>query len=606
MKYTKFISLILVVAMLMLSGVSAFAETAEKPTVKAEHDPSGTTINISGKTLSKNIAGVTLLLLGPDITDVEDDAETPENERDAAVKTIVDNMVADGTWDSSKVASMAQVFAAEDGTYTGSFTLASDATSGDYIVYATSNDVATYEFYFSTPDEKKSSLSEILVAIHNPAFNDPATKAEAIAAVVAKIEEHKRELAFDMTLVKNEDGSDIAQKAAVLSDAAEALFTNEALLAIPQAEGSIQNDDLLTARKEIEVEIVNALFNAEIPSDITAYAGKFLETTTPAALTAYAELTADAKAYAKDLIFGEGFANASDMEAMLADAVKIALIVIDGTKDFTKTASVAGELGLEKASAFGGLTDTQKVNVISNVRVSAPKTVSDLDTYFTNAVNSYSNGAPAPDVDTGEEVDGTTITVGGGNGGGGNDKPATVVYTDLGNYSWAKDAVYSLTEKGILSGYGAGQFAPSNEIKREEFAKVVVAAMFGAEAANNAGAGSFADANSGWYAPFVGYAERAGIIKGVSETEFGVGRSITRQDIMVMLYRAMLLKGFNANTTSSYIADAGEIADYAIEAVNALKNAGIVSGYEDGSIKPTNNATRAEVAIMVDKFLKLF
>lgn len=603
MKYTKIISLVLVVAMLSLSGVTAFAA----PTVTAVHDVSGTTINISGKTEDINEAGVTLVLLAPNLTDVVDNPETTDvNEREVAIKAVVDTMVTSGTWDDEVVASVSQVFAAADGTYTGSFTLAADAPSGDYIVYATSNDVASYELYFSTPANKKSALAEILVAINDPAFDVESTKAAAISTVKGLIETHARELAFDLTLVKNEDGSYITQKDAVLLDAAEALFTNDTLLALPQAAGSIQDADLLTARKEIEVEIVNALFNANIPSDITDYTGKFLNTTS-ATLTAYGELTDNAKAYARSMIFGANFANADDMEAMLSDAVKIALIVIDGTKDFTKTASTAADLGLEKASAFAGLTDTQKVNVISNVRTSAPKTVSDLDTYFTNAVNSYSNGTPAPDVDTGEEVSpGLTITTGGGNGGGGDDKPATVVYTDLGNYSWAKDAIYSLTEKGILSGYGAGQFGPSNEITREEFAKVVVAAIFGNEAVANAPAGSFTDALSGWYAPYVGYGERAGIINGIGEGMFGVGRSITRQDIMVMLYRAMLLKGYVANTTEAYITDANDIADYALEAVNALKNAGIVSGYEDGSIKPTNNATRAEVAIMVDKFLKLF
>ena len=109
--------------------------------------------------------------------------------------------------------------------------------------------------------------------------------------------------------------------------------------------------------------------------------------------------------------------------------------------------------------------------------------------------------------------------------------------------------------------------------------------------------GSFADLPNGAY--YTGYAQWANInqvMSGVSSTAFRPNDNITRQDICVLIYRYLTnYLGRSAAAGSSFTDDA-DISSYAKQAVYAMKQAGIISGYPDGSFRPKAGATRAEVA----------
>ena len=102
------------------------------------------------------------------------------------------------------------------------------------------------------------------------------------------------------------------------------------------------------------------------------------------------------------------------------------------------------------------------------------------------------------------------------------------------------------------------------------------------------------DANA-WYAPYIAALNKAGIINGVSDTAFGIGNNVTREDFAVMICRAL---NYTAANDSSFT-DKAEISAYAADAVNALFERGIVGGYEDGSFKPKANISRAEGAKII-------
>jgi len=116
--------------------------------------------------------------------------------------------------------------------------------------------------------------------------------------------------------------------------------------------------------------------------------------------------------------------------------------------------------------------------------------------------------------------------------------------------------------------------------------------------------GGFKDLPNGAY--YTGYAQWANIysiMNGVSSTAFSPNASISRQDICVMLYRYLKnYAGKSISTTSSTkFTDDSSISSYAKDAVYAMKNVGIVTGYTDGSFKPQGYATRAEVATMFQR-----
>lgn len=205
---------------------------------------------------------------------------------------------------------------------------------------------------------------------------------------------------------------------------------------------------------------------------------------------------------------------------------------------------------------------------------------------------------------------------GGGGGGGGSSKssggfnPGKIPtppqpyekeeFSDLGGYDWAREAINALYGKGIVSGKEKLIFAPADSVKREEFAKIAVIAL--GIGIDSAAQPIFNDVKSGdWFAPYTAAAKTHGLINGISETEFGSGLPITREDMAVILSR-MTDKRTGGSTAA--FADADDISDYAREAVGFLAAAGIVKGDEQGHFNPKKSASRAECAKMVYEFMK--
>ncbi|MBP5245848.1 MAG: S-layer homology domain-containing protein [Clostridia bacterium] len=176
-------------------------------------------------------------------------------------------------------------------------------------------------------------------------------------------------------------------------------------------------------------------------------------------------------------------------------------------------------------------------------------------------------------------------------------------FCDMGRYAWANDAVERLYEKGVISGKGNAVFDPSAPVTREEFVKMLVnAAKIEGESGLKP---DFEDVNADeWYFPYVSVMFSRKIVTGISENLFGIGENILRQDMAVMIYRA--LKDNNpASVTEeeSAFADFDNISDYAKEAVSFLESAGLISGAEDGKFNPDSFLSRAEAAVVINRLI---
>ncbi len=171
-------------------------------------------------------------------------------------------------------------------------------------------------------------------------------------------------------------------------------------------------------------------------------------------------------------------------------------------------------------------------------------------------------------------------------------------YSDMRNYNWAVKAVGELTKLNIISGRGDGIFAPADNIKREEFVKMVLLA---GNFETLVGDINFSDVNtSDWFFPYVKNAYLCGIAKGISSIEFGSGIDISRQDMAVMCHKLINISGKEiANTMELQFEDKNDIAEYARDSVMALYNCGIIKGDENNYFNPCKNANRAEAAQMV-------
>lgn len=172
----------------------------------------------------------------------------------------------------------------------------------------------------------------------------------------------------------------------------------------------------------------------------------------------------------------------------------------------------------------------------------------------------------------------------------------TPTFSDVEANSWAAPYIMNLTERKIFAGYDDGSFRPDTYITRQEIAVAMVRAM-GLEADVSAAETvdtGFADdaAIASWARGYVNIALREKLFTGYDDGEFKPERVISRQELIAVIMR---LAGSDESVEANY-ADAHEIHGYAKDFVGHASSLGIVNGYPDGTFKPLNFVTRAEVA----------
>lgn len=183
-------------------------------------------------------------------------------------------------------------------------------------------------------------------------------------------------------------------------------------------------------------------------------------------------------------------------------------------------------------------------------------------------------------------------------------KPEEREFSDVTSDRWSAEYIKELSSLGVISGYEDGTFRPENNITREEFVKLVFEAF---KIPLNDSVNVFADvSNDAWYQKYVSSAYRLGIVNGITENAFGVGKNISRQDMAVIIIRALEYKNqsLKQGDVSADFVDSKGISSYAFSAVETLANAGIISGNEVGEFMPSGNATREQVAKIICLVLK--
>ena len=115
---------------------------------------------------------------------------------------------------------------------------------------------------------------------------------------------------------------------------------------------------------------------------------------------------------------------------------------------------------------------------------------------------------------------------------------------------------------------------------------------------------TFTDVADAWYKSYVLKAKNLGIVNGISDTEFGIGSNITRQDMAVMITRMFEAKNLEiSDANADDFSDADIVSDYAKKSVNFMKAIGLIEGY-DNLYRPLDNLTRAEAAKVIYGFIE--
>jgi hypothetical protein len=169
---------------------------------------------------------------------------------------------------------------------------------------------------------------------------------------------------------------------------------------------------------------------------------------------------------------------------------------------------------------------------------------------------------------------------------------------------WAKDAISALGARGIVKGVGDGEFNPNGQVTRAEFITMLMN-MF--ELSDESATTSFSDVKQEeWYHGNIATAQKLGIVNGKPNGRFGVHENITREDMAVMVYKAIQIKQLAlASGEATAFKDQANIASYAKQAVKAIQGAGIINGVGNDEFAPKKNASRAEAAVMIYNLLGL-
>lgn len=174
------------------------------------------------------------------------------------------------------------------------------------------------------------------------------------------------------------------------------------------------------------------------------------------------------------------------------------------------------------------------------------------------------------------------------------------LFSDVTENDWFYNTVMAAYDNGIVSGMGDGTFAPYDKALRGQVVTMLHRVMGKPVANSTAG---FTDLTADYYIEAVNWAAETGVVKGYSETEFGPDGCITRQDLVTLLYR-MENSPVPGGDLSGYV-DAADVRDYAQDAMKWAVEKGIINGYEDNTLRPAGEATRAEVCAVLMRYIDL-
>ena len=180
---------------------------------------------------------------------------------------------------------------------------------------------------------------------------------------------------------------------------------------------------------------------------------------------------------------------------------------------------------------------------------------------------------------------------------------APLPFPDVTEGDWFYDAVRYAYETGLMDGVGDNLFAPNSQTTRAQLVTILYRLEGEPEVSGTSG---FSDVAAGtWYTDAVAWAAQNGIVNGVSDTEFAPGDDITREQLAAILYRYAAYQGYDVSQRAdlSGFGDAESISGYAQEALSWAHAQGLVLGFEDGSLRPQGTASRAQIAAVLMRFL---
>ncbi len=178
-------------------------------------------------------------------------------------------------------------------------------------------------------------------------------------------------------------------------------------------------------------------------------------------------------------------------------------------------------------------------------------------------------------------------------------------FTDVNNH-WAKDNMLFVVSRGLLSGTSATTFSPNTGMTRGMFV-TALGRLAGVDPTDYQ-ASMFTDVKEdAYYAPYVNWAAKTGVVSGTTDTTFAPDTNISREQMAVIMKNYATKLGYTIPKTLEVVnfADSAGISSWTKEAVKSMQQAGILAGKTNNCFDPAGTATRAEVATVLRRFVEI-
>ena len=173
-------------------------------------------------------------------------------------------------------------------------------------------------------------------------------------------------------------------------------------------------------------------------------------------------------------------------------------------------------------------------------------------------------------------------------------------FSDVDADDWFAESAVYVRDHGIMNGTSATTFDPNGTTSRGQIIAILYRAA-GSPAVS--GGTAYSDvAETAYYADAVRWASASGVVTGYADGTFHPNDPITRQQLAAILWR---YAGSPAAESGADFADETSIAAYAVTAVDWARDTGVITGRDGNRFDPSGQATRAQAAVILHRYLEL-
>lgn len=167
--------------------------------------------------------------------------------------------------------------------------------------------------------------------------------------------------------------------------------------------------------------------------------------------------------------------------------------------------------------------------------------------------------------------------------------------------AWYHDAVDYVVEHGIMTGTSATTFEPNTTLSRAMVAQI----LYNLEGQPTVtGESTFTDSNTHWAAKAIAWAQKTGVVSGYGNNTFRPNQAVTREELAQMLYNYAEYKQYDLTASGDLIAfpDGNNVQGWAKAAMSWANGNQLINGFEDDTLRPGGDSTRAQAASILMNF----